>query len=109
MVTSGTVPAEKMFADAVSVNTLVTWLLRVVGLVLLFIGFTLLMAPAGVLADVIPFLGSIVLAVLAGGAIIAAGIIYVGRARAAKAPPVVPAGAAPAGPAAGTAPGKVAW
>ena len=81
MVDSGNVPADKMFADAVSMNTMVTWLLRVVGLVVLFIGFAMLLSWLGVLADVIPFVGSIVsfgtgliafvLAILVGGAVIA--------------------------------------
>lgn len=81
MVDSGTVPADKMFADAVSMNTMVTWLLRVVGLVVLFIGFAMLLSWLGVLADVIPFVGSIVsfgtgliafvMALLVGGAVIA--------------------------------------
>ncbi len=60
LVDSGRVPAEKMFADAVSVNTLITWLVRAGCLLLLAIGFGLLLAPLGVLADVIPFVGSIV-------------------------------------------------
>jgi hypothetical protein len=60
LVDSGRVPAEKMFADAVSVNTLITWLVRAGCLLLLAIGFGLLLAPLGVLADVIPFIGSIV-------------------------------------------------
>ncbi len=81
MVDAGTVPADKMFADAVSVNTMITWLLRVVGLVVLFIGFAMLLSWMGVLADVIPFVGSMVsfgtgliaflLAILVGGAVIA--------------------------------------
>jgi hypothetical protein len=60
MVDTGSVPADKMFADAISTNIMVTWVLRLVGLVLLVIGFALLMAPLGVLADFLPFLGSIV-------------------------------------------------
>lgn len=60
MVRTGVVPADKMFADAVSENTLITWLLRAVGLVILFVGFALFMAPLGVLADIIPFVGSLV-------------------------------------------------
>lgn len=60
MVDNGTVPAETMFADAVTGNTVLTWILRIVGLVLLFIGFTLFVSPLGVIADVIPLLGSIV-------------------------------------------------
>lgn len=60
LVRNGIAPAEQMFADAVSENTVITWILRAVGLVVLFIGFALLMSPLGVIADVIPFLGSIV-------------------------------------------------
>ncbi|GAA4119216.1 TMEM43 family protein [Aminobacter aganoensis] len=60
MVDTGRVPAEKMFAEAVSVNTIVTWLVRAGCLLLLALGFGLLLAPLGVLADVIPFVGSIV-------------------------------------------------
>lgn len=60
MVQSGDVPADRMFADAVSENNVLTWIVRAVGLLLLAIGFGLLMGPIGVLADIIPFLGSIV-------------------------------------------------
>ncbi|MER9233390.1 TMEM43 family protein [Mesorhizobium sp. M0622] len=59
MVDTGNVPAEKMFADAVSTNTLITWLLRAAGLLLLAIGFALLLSPIGVILDVIPLLGSV--------------------------------------------------
>lgn len=59
MVDMGAVPAQKMFADAVSENTLITWALRVVGLLLLTVGFALFLSPIGVILDVIPFLGSV--------------------------------------------------
>jgi hypothetical protein len=59
MVADGAVPADKMFADAQSANMVLTWVLRVVGLVLLAIGFSMLLAPLGVVADVIPPLGSL--------------------------------------------------
>ena len=59
MVDTGNVPAAKMFADAVSENTIITWLLRAAGLLLLTIGFALFLSPIGVILDVIPFLGSI--------------------------------------------------
>jgi len=59
MVDTGNLPAEKMFAEAVSANTLITWLLRAGGLILLTIGFALLLGPIGVIFDVIPFLGSL--------------------------------------------------
>jgi len=58
MVDTGNVPADKMFAEAVSANTLITWLLRAAGLLLLTIGFALFLGPIGVILDVIPFLGS---------------------------------------------------
>ena len=60
MVDNGSVPADRMFADAVSANKLVTWLLRAAGLLLLLIGFSLFLAPIAVMADVIPPLGGIV-------------------------------------------------
>lgn len=60
MVESGAVPADQMFADAISGNKVLTWILRAVGLVLLMVGFSLMMGPIGVIADVIPFLGNIV-------------------------------------------------
>ena len=60
MVDSGSVPAEEMFADAVTGNTVLTWVVRLLGLVFLWVAFGLLFAPIGVAADVIPFLGRIV-------------------------------------------------
>ena len=59
MVADGAVPADKMFADAQSANAVLTWILRVVGLVLLAVGFGMLLAPLGVVADFIPPLGSL--------------------------------------------------
>ncbi|MBO6718864.1 MAG: TMEM43 family protein [Rhizobiaceae bacterium] len=60
MVDTGNVPAAEMFADAVTGNTIMTWVLRLLGLVFLAVAFGLLFAPLGVVADVIPFLGRIV-------------------------------------------------
>lgn len=57
---SGLVPASEMFAHAQSENTIITWILRIVGLVVMFVGFSLMFAILGVLADVVPFIGSIV-------------------------------------------------
>jgi hypothetical protein len=81
MVDTGTVPAEEMFADAQTANTVVTWIIRVVGLIFLWVGFALIMAPLSVVAAVIPVLGRLVgmgtgliallLAVLVGAATIA--------------------------------------
>lgn len=114
LVDDGKVSADQMFASAQSENTIITWVLRAVGLVLMFIGFTLIMSPLGVLADVLPPVGSLVrmgtgivaffmtvivgtvtiaiawfwyrpllaIAIIAVGAMIAAGIVYLGRGRA---------------------------
>lgn len=60
MVDVGNVPAAQMFADAEAQNTLVTWILRVVGLVALWIGFALVLAPLSAVAAVIPALGRMV-------------------------------------------------
>ena len=74
-VESGTVDAKLMLAHAQSENTLFTWILRLVGLIIMWIGFGLIFKPLSVLADVIPFLGSIV---GAGGGLIALLISIVG-------------------------------
>lgn len=60
MVETGTVAAQQMFDDAMASNTVVTWIVRAVGLVFLIFGFSLVLAPLGVIGDVIPFIGSIV-------------------------------------------------
>lgn len=60
MVESGITPAQQMFDDAVSANTVLTWIVRIVGLLFLIFGFSMIMGPLGVLGDVVPFIGSIV-------------------------------------------------
>ena len=57
---SGTFSAEAMFQQAQKSNTILTWILRVVGFVLMLLGFQLILAPLSVFADVLPILGSIV-------------------------------------------------
>lgn len=56
----GSESADQMVAQAKSENRMMAWLLRGLCLLLLVIGFALIMKPLVVLADVIPFLGSIV-------------------------------------------------
>ena len=60
MIEKGLVPAAQMFKDALDANTTLTWILRAVGAVVMFIGFVLFFRPLGVLADVIPILGDII-------------------------------------------------
>lgn len=50
----------EMVAAAESANAMMTWILRLVGLLLLFFGFMALFKPLVVLADVVPFIGNIV-------------------------------------------------
>lgn len=60
LVSDGAVPATDMFKGAQDENRIMTWIIRLVGMVLLMTGFGLLMAPLGVLADVLPLAGTIV-------------------------------------------------
>ena len=52
--------AESMFDTAQTENSILTWILRVVGFVLMWVGFQIIFKPLSVLFDVIPFLGNIV-------------------------------------------------
>ncbi|MBU1431542.1 TMEM43 family protein [Myxococcota bacterium] len=52
--------ADQMFKSAQQENTLIAWLLRLLGFGLMFVGLIAIMNPLAVLADVIPFLGSLV-------------------------------------------------
>jgi hypothetical protein len=56
----GTVDAAQMFEAAERRNTMLTWGLRLGGLLLMAFGFALLMRPLSVLADVLPPVGSLV-------------------------------------------------
>ncbi len=57
---SGNVSAENMFKNALSSNSTLGWILRLVGIVLIVFGFVALFKPLSVLADVVPFIGNIV-------------------------------------------------
>ncbi len=52
--------AEEMFATARKNNAILTWILRLVGFILLFAGLSAVLRPIRVLTDVLPFLGKIV-------------------------------------------------
>ncbi len=51
---------DSMFADEHSDNVIVTWILRVLGTILVIAGLRCVFAPLSVIASVIPLLGSIV-------------------------------------------------
>ncbi|MCP4657784.1 MAG: hypothetical protein GY856_20445 [bacterium] len=56
----GTLAAEVMFEKAQSANVLRTWLLRLGGFLMIFIGFAMILRPLSVVADVLPFVGNLV-------------------------------------------------
>lgn len=60
MLQAGAVPASQMFAAAESANTTMTWVLRLVGCVLMYAAFSMILRPLPVISSVLPFLGSIV-------------------------------------------------
>lgn len=51
---------DSMFEGAQKSNKVFTWILRVVGFVLMFFGFNLIFRPLSVVADVLPIAGTIV-------------------------------------------------
>lgn len=57
---AGTATAGEMFQAAEAENSLTTWLLRLVGFVLMAVGVGLVLGPLAVLSDVVPFVGDIV-------------------------------------------------
>lgn len=56
----GEVSADEMFKEAISNNKMITWLLRLLGLVFCISGFMLLFKPLIIIGDFVPFIGSIV-------------------------------------------------
>ncbi|HCL79393.1 MAG TPA: primosome assembly protein PriA [Synergistaceae bacterium] len=56
----GTVSAETMFEGAKTENTVMAWILRVVGTFLVIAGLRMILAPLSVIADVVPIFGTIV-------------------------------------------------
>jgi hypothetical protein len=60
LVEAGSVPAPQMFAHAQAANRTLTWILRGVGFVAMFIGGLLLLGPLSAFAHILPFLGSLV-------------------------------------------------
>ncbi len=59
LVSYGAQSAEAMFGAARTANNRLTWLLRLAGFVLLFVGIRSLLAPLAVAADVVPLFGRI--------------------------------------------------
>ena len=59
MVRPGTMSAAEMFAAAQRENNILTWILRFAGVFAMFLGFMMVLNPLVVVADVVPFIGSI--------------------------------------------------
>ena len=59
---TGTKAADVLFAHAHETNSLITWILRGVAFLVMWIGWFLVLRPFVVLADVIPILGSVMAA-----------------------------------------------
>jgi hypothetical protein len=57
MLAYGSLTAEQMFRKAEQANKALTWGLRILGFIVLFMGMQILLAPLAVLADVLPPLG----------------------------------------------------
>ena len=56
----GNAPAGLMIAEKKKAESTLTWILRGVGALVMFIGFSMFFAPLSTLASIIPFLGSLV-------------------------------------------------
>lgn len=73
MAATGLVPAADMFKQAEFENRVLTWLLRLVGAVFMWVGWFLILRPIAVVGDVVPLIGG----VLEAGAGIAALLLTV--------------------------------
>jgi uncharacterized membrane protein required for colicin V production len=60
MAEQGNKPLTEMITEQRNAESTMTWILRVVGLVVMFIGFFLILNPLATMASVVPILGSIV-------------------------------------------------
>lgn len=60
MIEQGARSAESMFESAQKSNKLIMWLLRIVGVFVMYAALMMILKPISVVADVVPFLGNIV-------------------------------------------------
>ena len=71
LIQDGVVDCAEMFEDARDANTLFTWLVRLGGLLIMYIGLSMVLKPLSVLGDVLPILGT----VIGWGAGLVAGVV----------------------------------
>ena len=60
LLADGIKDSAEMFEAARSGNTMITWLIRIAGFLLMFFGLSAVLKPLSVLADVLPILGDII-------------------------------------------------
>ena len=60
LLANGVQDAAEMFATARSNNATITWLIRLGGFILMFIGLSMVLKPLSVIADVLPPVGTVV-------------------------------------------------
>lgn len=56
----GICTTEEMFTDARNANSFFTWIIRLLGFIMIFGGFKAVLEPIKTIADVLPFLGKII-------------------------------------------------
>ena len=81
MIEDGVKDAAEMFESARSANATLTWILRLVGFLLMFFGLSMVLKPLSVLADVLPILGDIVeigIGLVAGLIALACALVTIG-------------------------------
>lgn len=59
LIETGTRSADEMFATAQASNTMLTWVMRFVAFLFVFVGMNLVLGPLRVVADRVPFIGRI--------------------------------------------------
>lgn len=60
LISAGTVPPKVMFQHAQEENVTMTWVLRLIGVIFMLIGFNLVLRPLAVAGSVIPLLGDVI-------------------------------------------------
>jgi hypothetical protein len=60
LIAAGTVPPKVMFQHAQDENVTMTWVLRLIGVIFMLIGFNLVLRPLAVAGSVIPLLGDVI-------------------------------------------------
>jgi len=60
MLSSGDISADEMFEQAQSANTMMTWLFRLIGFMMMFTGLKMVFKVLSVIGSVVPFIGDLI-------------------------------------------------